>query len=71
MKIQDFIFLIVIMCLLGFRLKPSIFAFLGIACLILAIPLFSMWIFFTAQRLIYYSAGFIFIGTVVLLKRSK
>ncbi len=65
MKPQDAIFLIIFVFLIfkrSFKLTLS----LGLACLILAIPLFSSWIFFTAQRLIYYAASFIALAIIFI-----
>jgi hypothetical protein len=63
MKIQDIGFIIAIILLLVAR-KPKLFVYAGLASLVLAIPLFAKWIFFTAERLTWYSAGFFlcFIG---------
>jgi len=57
MKIQDIAFVIVLITLLVIR-KPKLFIYAGIGSLLLSIPLFAKWIFFTAERLTWYSAGF-------------
>jgi hypothetical protein len=57
MKIQDIIFVISLITLLVIR-KPKWFVYAGLVSLVLAIPLFAKWIFFTAERLTWYSAGF-------------
>ncbi|MDP3987642.1 MAG: hypothetical protein Q8P80_00675 [Candidatus Levybacteria bacterium] len=69
MKIQDFAFLLVF-ALLFFRRDPRIFALAGIACLIISIPLFSLWVFFTAERLTWYAAAF-FLASAILYLRVK
>lgn len=66
MKPQDIVFLIVFIALIvkrSFKLAVS----LGLVCLLLAIPLFANWIFFTAQRLTYYAAAFIALAVVFIL----
>lgn len=66
MKPQDILFLIAVLALLIKR-EPKWFVLAGLLCLIAAIPLFSLWVFFTAQRLVYYAAGFFSIGILLLL----
>jgi len=55
MKIQDIIFLILFVILL-FKHKENSFVALGLLCFLLAMPLFYLYIFFTAERLVYYGA---------------
>jgi len=64
MKIQDLVFLFVFLLQLGVR-SPKLAAGLGLLCLILAIPLFEFWVFFTAERLTWYAATF-FLSSVLL-----
>ncbi len=72
MKIQDIIFILVAVGLILYSWKkPKWLISAGILCLALSIPLFSFWIFFTAQRLVYYSAGLIFIGVVIMLFQMR
>ncbi len=66
MKIQDIGFLAALIILLFFR-KPKVFIFAGLACFLLAIPLFAKWIFFTGERLVWYGAAFITIGILYML----
>ena len=73
MKPQDIVFVIVLLGLLFIR-KPKLFEIVGLFCLILAMPLFAKWIFFTAQRLVMYGGAFIFIGAMwelVNLRKKK
>lgn len=73
MKPQDIAFFIVILVLLlikRFR-KPNIFTLSGIICLILAMPLFAFWVFFTAQHLVWYAAGFFLVAIILLLIQNK
>lgn len=73
MKPQDIIFFVVLAALLHKR-TPRILVFAGIVCLLLSMPLFSLWIFFTAQRLTWYAGAF-FLAAIVLfmvpLKKDK
>lgn len=64
MKIQDIAFFLIFAFLLVKR-NPRFAAIAGIISLILSIPLFSLWIFFTAERLTWYAAGF-FLLTIIL-----
>ncbi|MBU1326620.1 hypothetical protein KKB64_05370 [Patescibacteria group bacterium] len=63
MKIQDIAFVVVFLILL-FSKKPKAFVWAGLACLVLAIPLFAKWIFFTAERLTWYAAAF-FLASII------
>ncbi|MBI5449434.1 hypothetical protein HY948_03915 [Candidatus Gottesmanbacteria bacterium] len=57
MKVQDILFIVALVLLLMSR-RPIWYVWAGLVSLILAIPLFSGWIFFTAERLTWYAAGF-------------
>nr|MBI5455854.1 hypothetical protein [Candidatus Levybacteria bacterium] len=69
MKIQDIIFLIIFVLVLLKR-DSRLSTVTGIICLILSIPLFAAWIFFTAQHLVWYAAAF-FLLSIILLLRNK
>lgn len=56
-KIQDIVFILLFLFVL-WRKNARLAAIVGLACLILAIPLFKFWIFFTAERLTWYAAAF-------------
>jgi hypothetical protein len=58
MKPQDIGFFLVCVVLLFIK-KPRLFLIAGLVSWIAAIPLFSGWIFFTAERLTWYGAAFI------------
>lgn len=60
MKIQDIGFLFVLLVLFVLK-KPRLSVIAGLVCLVLAIPLFSFWVFFTAKRLTWYAAAFFFL----------
>ena len=68
MKAQDIAFIIAIGILLSRRM-PRWFAWAGLGSLILAIPLFAGWIFFTAERLTWYAAGFFLLFLLFSLLR--
>lgn len=70
MKPQDLIFIVALVGLLLTR-KPKWLVIAGLVCLVLAIPLFSFWIFFTAQRLTYYAIGLFLISTLYYLFNSR
>jgi hypothetical protein len=63
-KPQDIVFLAVFIVLL-FSRNPKFFAIAGLISIAISIPLFQKWIFFTAQRLTWYSAAF-FLASVLL-----
>jgi len=66
MKIQDILFVLVFLGVLGLR-KPKIAVITGLACFLLAMPLFHFWIFFTAERLTWYGAGFVLLAIMFFL----
>jgi hypothetical protein len=59
MKLQDIGFFVVYIVLLLTK-KPRLFLVAGLISWVLAIPLFAGWIFFTAERLTWYGAAFVF-----------
>ncbi len=56
-KIQDLAFILVFL-LVFWRRSSKLAVSIGLFCLVLAIPLFKFWIFFTAERLTWYAAAF-------------
>ncbi len=68
MKAQDILFFIVLVLLVILR-KPRYFVVAGLTCLTFSMPLFAMWVFFTAERLTWYAAGFFFIFILFSLLR--
>ncbi|MCL4360148.1 hypothetical protein M1555_02740 [Patescibacteria group bacterium] len=70
MKPQDFLFVILFAVLLILR-RPRLLVFAGLGCLLLAIPLFAGWIFFTAERLTWYAAAFFLTFIVLSLVRGR
>lgn len=71
MKPQDIVFIVILAILLFVIRKPKVLVIAGLICLILSIPLFSFWIFFTAQRLVYYAAAFFLAATVIYLFEAR
>lgn len=69
-KIQDVIFVMVLFLLLWLG-RRRLFVAAGLCCFFVAIPLYSQWIFFTAQRLVMYGAFFMFISVIVSLINKK
>lgn len=65
-KIQDLVFIIVLTALFWCK-TPRYFVWAGLISLILAIPLFTKWIFFTAERLTWYAACFFVIAILFYL----
>lgn len=70
MNIQDIIFIIVLVLLIFLRNK-ALYVYAGLVCIVISIPLFYFWIFFTAQRLTYYAAAFFFIAAIFLLFENR
>lgn len=64
MKIQDIVFLIVFFSVIA-RFDKRVAGSIGIVCLVLAIPLFEIQVFFTAQRLVLYAFTFFCLAAIV------
>jgi threonine/homoserine/homoserine lactone efflux protein len=62
-KPQDILFFITLIPLFILK-KTKWFIFAGLFCFLLAAPLFGLWIFFTAQKLIWYALMYISIAVV-------
>lgn len=69
MKPQDIVFGIVIFFVL-YKQMPKLSTAIGLGCLIASIPFFSFWIFFTAQRLVIYAAGFFLVSIILMVKKK-
>jgi hypothetical protein len=70
MKPQDILFIILLLGLV-FTRKPKILVWAGLACFIISMPLFAKWIFFTAERLVMYGAGFLVVACVMFWFKYK
>lgn len=66
MKIQDLAFFITLVVLLLVR-RPIYLVWAGLGSLVLSIPLFATWVFFTAERLTWYAAAFFFTFILISL----
>lgn len=66
MKPQDIIFvmIVIVAIFLYYKIHKNIFALLGIFFILIAIPLFLMQVFFTAERLVIYAFILFFIATL-------
>lgn len=71
MKLQDAVFFIIFLILIFLKKSPKTFIMLGLICFILAVPLFAFWVFFTAERLVWYAAAFILSAGIVSLFKNK
>jgi ABC-type bacteriocin/lantibiotic exporter with double-glycine peptidase domain len=70
-KIQDLTFILLFLFVL-WRRSSKLAVGVGLFCLLLAIPLFKFWIFFTGERLTWYAAAFFFCGILFqLIKVAK
>jgi hypothetical protein len=70
MKIQDGLLIVILGVALLIR-KPAILAVLGLFFLLVAIPLYDKWIFFTAERLVMYAAVCFLFSIFLSLKRQS
>jgi len=73
MKPQDIIFIITFLLVL-YKRNSNLSVGIGILLLFLSIPLFSFWIFFTAERLVMYAVAFFLLAiifNIVTLSKSK
>jgi len=69
MKIQDILFLVVFAILL-FKHKENSFVAFGLGCFLLAMPFFYLYVFFTAERLVYYGVILILVEVVLRISRK-
>ena len=70
MKPQDIGFFILLAVLLVVG-RPVFFVWAGLVCLVLAMPLFATWTFFTAERLTWYAAAYFLTFILISLIRPK
>lgn len=68
MKPQDLVFFVIFIGLL-FTGKTKWLVLAGLGSLVLAIPLFAKWVFFTAERLTWYAAAFFLTFILISLIR--
>ncbi len=70
MKLQDIIFFIVLLFFI-FKRNSKWPTIAGLVSLFVSIPLFAKWIFFTAERLTWYAAGFFFLAVLLEMGFKK
>ena len=70
MKVKDIIFIIIFLFFI-YKHNPKLFIWSGLFCLVLSIPLFAFWVFFTAERLVWYASIFLFVAVLLLIKNNK
>lgn len=70
MKPQDIIFILILLGLI-YKRNPKWSAIAGLISLILAIPLFATWTFFTAERLTWYAAAFFLLSAILQLWNKR
>ncbi|HVT00648.1 MAG TPA: hypothetical protein VHE53_00255 [Patescibacteria group bacterium] len=66
MKPQDILFILILIVLL-FKRNPKYFVWAGLVSILLSIPLFAFWVFFTAQRFVYYGVAFMLFACVFFI----
>lgn len=66
MKIQDILFLVVLLFLI-FKKDSRWATFAGIGSIALSMPLFATWTFFTAERLVWYGASFLLLSILLAI----
>jgi uncharacterized membrane protein YqjE len=73
MKPQDIVFIIGFLVVL-YKRNSNLSVGIGILLLLLSVPLFSFWVFFTAERLVMYAAAFFLLAiifNIISLNRGK
>lgn len=66
MKIQDLIFLLILIIMIRvnhFRITVAA----ALICLLISVPLFWKWFFFTAERMTWYAGAFILLGIIQVI----
>lgn len=69
MKPQDIVFIVVLIVLVAWKRDPKYLVYAGLVSLMLALPLFEYWIFFTAQRIVMYAYTFFLIAVFLNIYR--
>ena len=70
MKEQDIVFFFAFLVVI-FTRNPKLAIVLGLILLILSIPLFSFWVFFTAERFTWYAAAFFLLAIMFYVLKTK
>jgi hypothetical protein len=81
MKPQDILFIIILLAMLllarrnlksGSGWYPAKwFVVAGLICLVASMPLFHLWIFFTAQKFVEYAFYFLLVGIILFFFEKK
>ncbi|MSU25810.1 MAG: hypothetical protein EXS44_00915 [Candidatus Levybacteria bacterium] len=66
MKLQDILFFIIFFVLF-IKNNSKLTTITGLTCLVISMPLFFFWIFFTAERLTWYAGAFFFLSISQLI----
>lgn len=72
-KPQDIVFFLSLGSLIYLK-KPLLSSVFALFCLLLAIPLFAFWVFFTAERLTWYAGVFVVLAAVqysLIIRKGK
>lgn len=70
MKIQDIAFFIIFVFIILSK-RPHWATIMGLVFLFLSIPLFSFWVFFTAERLTWYAAACFLLAMIMYTFQYK
>lgn len=70
MKLQDIAFACVLVIFVLSKRNPKWFIVAGLGSFILSMPLFHFWVFFTAERLVWYALAFLLVGSILLLRKN-
>ncbi len=70
MKPQDIVFFLVLAILI-YKRSSRLCTIAGLLCLIVAIPLFAKWVFFTAERLTWYAAALFLLAILLQFLPKK
>ncbi|HSX40270.1 MAG TPA: hypothetical protein VLF68_01515 [Candidatus Saccharimonadales bacterium] len=70
MKIQDILFLI-ILAVLVWKKSSKLATAAGLISLFASIPLFFLWVFFSAERLTWYAAGFFVLAIIFAILKLR
>ncbi|HVZ66629.1 MAG TPA: hypothetical protein VG917_00010 [Patescibacteria group bacterium] len=70
MKPQDVLFILILVGLL-YKRNPKYCVVAGLVSILLSLPLFGFWVFFTAERLVYYGVAFILVAIIMFLIKIR
>lgn len=70
MKIQDIVFVLVTLFLL-YKQRYEWLVTAALVCMLVSIPFFALWIFFTGQRLIIYAFFFLVLACLLFFNKKR